>query len=188
MSDAGAGRGGTADDGRRRIVAAIHDAEPRLVLAIAGGGNAAITDLLDVPGASRTVLEVVVPYAEPALIDLLIDRPGASMPDLATTGAVSQQTVEDMAASCLHRARRLAHRLDLESNQLLGVACTAALVSDRPKRGAHRAHIAVARADGIAHRRVDLKKGQLDRAGEDRVVADAVLGVIADACGLALQT
>lgn len=186
MSGGPASDGAPSDRDRRSIVAAIHDAEPRLVLAIAGGGNAVITDLIDVPGASRTVLEVVVPYAEPALLDLLVDRPGAAVPDLAATGAVSQPTVEDMAASCLHRARRLAHRLELKTEQLLGVACTAALVSDRPKRGDHRAHIAVASAQGISHRRVDLEKGQFDRAGEDRVVADAVLDAIAEACGLTL--
>jgi hypothetical protein len=184
VSDADVGAGSAHD--RRSIVAAIHAAAPQLVLAVAGGGNAVITDLLDVPGASRTVLEVVVPYAEPALLDLLVDQPGAAIPDLAATGAVSQAIVEDMAASCLHRARRLAHRLELEPEQLLGVACTAALVSDRPKRGDHRAHIAVASAAGIDHRRVDLEKGRLDRAGEDRVVADAVLDAIADACGLAI--
>lgn len=184
MSDEDVGAVGVPD--RRGIVAAIHAAAPQLVLAVAGGGNAVITDLLDVPGASRTVLEVVVPYAEPALLDLLVDQPGAAIPDLASTGTVSQATVEDMAASCLHRARRLANRLEIDPEQLLGVACTAALVSDRPKRGDHRAHIAVASAAGIDHRRVDLEKGQLDRAGEDRVVADAVLDAIADACGIAI--
>jgi nicotinamide mononucleotide (NMN) deamidase PncC len=171
-------------DDRRAMVAAIHDAEQRLVLAVAGGGNAVITDLLDVPGASRTVLEVIVPYAEPALVDLLVDRPGATVPDLTTAGAVSRSTAEDLAASCLHRARRLAHRLEIDTSNLLGVACTAALVSDRQKRGDHRAHIAVASVKGIEHRRVDLEKGKLDRAGEDRAVADAVLDEIAAACGL----
>ena len=175
---------------RRALVAAIHETDTRLVLAVAGGGNAVITDLLDVPGASRTVLEMVVPYAEPSLVALLVDHPGAAAVDLEAVGAVSQKTAETMAASCLHRARRLGHQLVTtgepppDETALIGVACTAALVSDRPKRGDHRAHVAVATARGIDHRKVALRKGALDRAGEDRVVADAVLDMIATACGV----
>jgi nicotinamide mononucleotide (NMN) deamidase PncC len=164
---------------RRALVAAIHDTNARLVLAVAGGGNAVITDLLDVPGASRTVVEIVVPYSDASLADLLAtDPPG-------TAGAVSRATAEAMAAACLARARRLVPA----DGPLLGVACTAALVSDRPKRGDHRAHIAIATASAddevnLDHRLVQLDKGMLDRQGEDRVVADAVLDMIAAASGL----
>ncbi len=175
---------------RRALVAAIHETDTRLVLAVAGGGNAAITDLLDVPGASRTVLEIVVPYAEPSLAALLADAPDPDPagPDVLgpdPAGAVSRATAEAMAAACLHRARRLADRpADAAASTVIGVACTAALVSDRPKRGEHRAHVAVADGDGVTHRRVGLTKGALDRIGEDRVVADALLVAIADACGV----
>ena len=41
------------------------------VLAVTGGGVASLTWLLTVPGASRTVLEASVPYAESALADLI---------------------------------------------------------------------------------------------------------------------
>ncbi len=167
---------------RRRTVEAIHNTETKLVLAVAGGGNAVITDLLDVPGASRTILEVRVPYAEAALTDLLASQPRTD--GSAGAGAVSQTTAEAMAAACLARARELAPH-----DHVIGVACTAALVSDRAKRGDHRAHVAVALGDGAAgldvrHHRIGLDKGTLDRAGEDRVVADAVLDVIAEACGV----
>jgi hypothetical protein len=165
---------------RRELVAAIHDTDTSLVLAVAGGGNTVITDLLDVPGASRTVLEVIVPYAEAALVDLLGDLSEDPLPDPLIAGAVSQVTAGAMAAACLRRARHL----DPGARDLLGVACTAALVSDRPKRGDHRAHIAIAGSDGIEHRLVGLRKGALDRAGEDRVVADALLDSIAAACGV----
>lgn len=177
---------------RQALVAAIHDTDARLVLAVAGGGNAVITDLLDLPGASRTVLEIVVPYAQPSLVELLAGHTGGRAAlDLATVGAVSQTTAEAMAASCRHRAQLLAHQLiaadgpPLDDDALLiGVACTAALASDRPKRGEHRAHVAAVTADGVTHRHVALSKGALDRAGEDRVVADVVLEMIAETCGV----
>lgn len=154
------------------LITAIHDTPWLIVLAVAGGGNASITDLLDVPGASRTLLEVRVPYAHAAMVDLL----GGESPD----GAVSEPTAEALAQACFDRARFLAP----DHAQLLGVACTAALVSDRPKRGEHRAHIAIAAATRMTHRRVDLVKGALDRRGEDRVVADAIIRCLAQACGL----
>ena len=44
-------------------------------MAVTGGGSRAISELLEVPGASRTVLEAVVPYAAPALIAWLGAKP-----------------------------------------------------------------------------------------------------------------
>ena len=176
-------------ENRRMLVEEIHDTKTRLVLAIAGGGNAAITDLLDVPGASRTVLEIIVPYAEAALSDL-VGRP--------IDGAVSQKTAEAMASACLKRAQRLISKEPVskepvskgpvskepDSPALLGVGCTAALTTDRPKKGNHRAHIAIASGGGIDHLLVELPKGALDRRGEDRVVADVILDSIAKACAI----
>ncbi|MEZ5408168.1 MAG: CinA family protein [Acidimicrobiales bacterium] len=167
---------------RTALVAAIHATPTVLVLAVTGGGVAAVTDLLGVPGASRTVLEVLVPYAETSLRELT--GPG---PEDAGAGAVSQGTAEAMATACLARARHLAP--GVPDDEVIGVACTAALVTDRPRRGAHRGHLAVARrpdrSEGVAltHQLVELEKGLLDRVGEDRAVADAVLAMIATACG-----
>lgn len=145
-----------------------------MVLAVTGGGVAAITDLLRVPGASRTVLEVLVPYAETSLVALLGEPPSQ---------ATSEATARSMALACRRRAQALAS----DRQPVAGVACTAALVTDRPKRGDHRAHIAVA-ASGeerdLTTWFVGLDKGDLDRVGEDRAVADVVLRAIAAACGL----
>ena len=162
------------DDAERlELVRELHAGPTMVVLAVAGGGNAVITDLLDVGGASRTVLEVRVPYAETALADLV----GLAV---ARYGAVSSEMAEAMARACLARARELApHHEDL-----LGAAVTASLATDRPKQGEHRAHVAVAGPREVRRRTVTLLKGELDRPGEDRVVADAVLVELAASCGL----
>lgn len=157
---------------RQATVEAIHASATMLVLAVAGGGNAVITDLLAVPGASRTVLEARVPYAETALAELL---EGAGVVVESTAGAVSQAMAEAMASACRVRAERLAPG----HHDLIGVGVTAALVTDRTRKGDHRAHLAVATADGLHHVRVGLKKGERSRVEEDRVVADAVLRAIA---------
>ena len=67
----------------------------------------------------------------------------------------------------------------------LGLGVTAALVTDRPKQGDHRAHLAIA-----SHRHppvlwtVTLDKGARSRAGEDRLVSDLALVLVARACGI----
>ncbi len=159
---------------RRRLVEALHETTMMLVVAVAGGGNAIITDLLDVPGASRTVLEARVPYAQSALADMVGEEA------MAGAGAVSETMAQAMATACLERAKSLA---PTHEGLLLGVGITAALVSDRAKRGDHRAHIVIAPSVGVVrHWFVALVKGDRDRLGEDRVVADAALEAIATLC------
>ena len=86
----------------RRLAAAligrIHDTPTLAVVAVTGGGAAALSDLLNVPGASRTVLELRVPYAAEALADLLGAEPAQ---------AVSTATAAAMAVACRDRALAL---------------------------------------------------------------------------------
>ncbi len=101
---------------------------------------------------------------------------------MAGPGAVSESVAEAMAMACLERATSLA---PAHEGLLLGVGITAALVSDRAKRGDHRAHIAIAASsETVLHRFVALAKGNLDRLGEDRVVADTALEAITTASNL----
>ena len=157
---------------RTALIGRIHDTPTLAVVAVTGGGAAALSDLLNVPGASRTVLELRVPYAAEALADLLGAEPAQ---------AVSTATAAAMAVACRDRALALTRR---RCAPLVGVACTAALASDRPKRGAHRAHVGL--HDGRATRlwTLELSKGARSRPGEDRLVSDVVLGALAAACGL----
>ena len=153
---------------RLTLIDLIHDAPLVIVMAVTGGGVGSVSDLLSVPGASRTVLEVTVPYTALALSDLIGYSPKE---------AVSVDTAEAMAAACLRRATRLSD----EDTAIAGVACTAALVTDRQRRGENRAHIAVATRRGFTSSNVTLDKGLRDRAAEDRIVSDAVLQMIATA-------
>jgi nicotinamide mononucleotide (NMN) deamidase PncC len=157
---------------RTDLIVAVHETPTLLVLAVTGGGVAAIGDLLTVPGASRTVLEATVPYAEAALTSL-VGEP--------VVQATSAETAAAMAMACRRRAVVLAG----PGAAVIGVACTAALVSDRPKRGEHRAHVGLCLdGEGTQVWSLLLDKGARDRAGEDRLVSDLVLHVVATACGL----
>ena len=62
-----------------------------------------------------------------------------------------------------------------------GVACTASLASDRPKRGAHRVHLAYQTATTTASLSVELEKGRRSRAEEEDITAALLLNLIAAA-------
>jgi hypothetical protein len=153
------------------LVEAIHRSPRKCVLAVTGGGVGAAAQLLGVPGGSRTVLEVVVPYAEGALAEFLGRRPDQFC---------SAATAREMAERAWDRARWLA-----PCEAVVGVGCTATLATDRPKRGDHRLHVAVRAGDRAFGRSLVLTKGARDRGGEDALASAVVLDSLAEACGVA---
>jgi hypothetical protein len=159
------------DPATRQLIEAVHRAPGRCVLALTGGGTSAAALLLSVPGGSRTVLEVVVPYDERALTDFLGRRPEQFCS--AATGG-------DLATRALERARWLA-----PGEPVGGVGCTASLATDRPKRGDHRFHVAVRRGEDGHRYALTLTKGARDRDGEEAVLTSVLLNALAEALGVA---
>lgn len=159
------------------FIRAIHAAPLKLVLAVTGGGSRAISALLEVPGASRTVLETVVPYSAAALSEWLGARPEHFCDD---------RTARAMAMAAYQRALRFAQAANSSptSRPLAGVACTASLASDRPKRGAHRLHAALQTEASTVVQSLELTKGARSRLEEEQLAAAAVLNLIAEACGI----
>ena len=154
----------------RQLISALHASGPKAALAITGGGSGAIGELLRVPGGSRLLIEAQVPYDEQALATYL---------GFAPAQASSADTAVAMARAARARAVMLVPGADL-----VGLGATAALVSDRPRRGEHRFHIATANAAGIAHCTAVLAKGRRDRAGEEDIVARAIVLWLTRACGV----
>src|SRR5262245_34498091 len=113
----------------RDLIRRIHEQDRPAVLALTGGGASAAAWLLSVPGGSRTVLEVVVPYAQPALEEWLARAP-ESYCSAATATAMARRACQRAVWLC-------------PGAEVLGVASTASLRSDRPKKGEHRVHVAV---------------------------------------------
>jgi nicotinamide mononucleotide (NMN) deamidase PncC len=155
-----------------QLVQQIHDAPTRIVLAATGGGSRAIADLLEVPGGSRTLLEAVVPYSAPAMVEYL-----GGMPD----EFCSASTARAMAMVAFQRARRY----NEPGAGPVGVACTASLATDRPKRGPHRIHIALQTAEFTATWHLQLQKDRRSRAEEERLAGRLLLNVVAEAVGVA---
>ncbi len=149
----------------------FHQCPCRCVLALTGGGSLAIGQLLQVPGGSRTLLEMVVPYDEQALADFLGQRL-AQFCSAATGVALAQRAAE--------RARWL-----VPGEVTLGLGCTASLASDRPKRGEHRCHVSTVYREQCRTWSLTLTKGARNRAGEEALVAALVLHALAATLGLA---
>ncbi len=149
------------------LVERIHATDSAGVFYVTGGGSYLLPMLLTVPGASATVLEAQVPYANEALSELL-----GSAPDQAC----SAETARALAMRAFQRARHL--------RGSFGLGLTASLRSAAPKRGDHRFHIALQTASetySISH---TLTKGAATREEEETATARAALDLLAFVLGL----
>jgi nicotinamide mononucleotide (NMN) deamidase PncC len=155
----------------RALITAFHSAGQRCVLAMTGGGTGAAAWLLSVPGGSRSVLEVVVPYDERSLEEFLGQRPHSFC---------SPETARLMARRACERARWLA-----PGQSVVGIACTASLRSDRPKHGEHRFHIAIQTIQHTFTFSLTLTKEARSREEEERVLDLVFLNALAEALHLA---
>jgi len=161
-----------SDAAWHQLISALHASGRKAALAITGGGSGAIGELLRVPGGSRLLIEAQIPYDERALAAFLGFAPAQSC---------SSDTAIAMARSVRARAARLVPA----GTDVVGLGATAALVSDRPRKGEHRFHIAFADSARTAHCTGVMAKGRRDRAAEEDLVSRAIVLWLAYACGIA---
>ena len=154
----------------RAQVEAIHRSGLRFALCVTGGGARAVSWLAGVAGASRSILEVQIPYSASALDEYLGER---------VESAVAPEVAVEMARAARLRAERLACR----GEAVVGVGCTAGIATDRPKRGEHRCYVAVCSGDGVTTYGLRFIKGLRDRDGEDELVSRLVLRAAAEGVG-----
>jgi hypothetical protein len=170
-----------SDAAWQQLISALHGSGRKAALAITGGGTGAVGELLRVPGGSRLLIEAQIPYDERALAAFLGSAPAQ---------ACSADTAIAMAQTARARAARLMPSTGVGAGtDLVGLGVTAALVSDRPRRGEHRFHIAFVTSAGPnstgAHCTCVLAKGRRDRASEEDLVAHSIVLWLARACGIA---
>ena len=150
------------------LIRRIHASPAQAVVVVTGGSVQSISWLLTVPGASRTVLEVLVPYSERALEDFLGERP-RQVASVETAKAISRQAY-----------RRAVELADAEV-PVVGIGCTATIATDRVKRGAHRVHVARCTSDSVVTYSLEFTKGLRERGGEDTVASLLVVRALAEA-------
>ena len=95
----------------------------------------------------------------------------------------------DMAVRLAKQSRQMASNMYIrdrttfngaaESN-IIGVACTASIVTDKAKKGAHKCFVAVAKEYSVSTYSLMMEKGKRDRIGEDKMCADLILQAIFD--------
>jgi hypothetical protein len=161
------------DPATRQLIEHLHRAPYQYVLAATGGGTQAAAQLLNVPGGSRTILEVLVPYHAQSLSEFLGGEPEQSC---------SPETGLALARRAYERARHLA-----PDAVAAGFGCTASLATDRPKRGDHRFHVGAHTANGSTTWSLTLSKGRRDREGEETIVDAVLLNALAETFGVPLR-
>jgi nicotinamide mononucleotide (NMN) deamidase PncC len=155
-------------DQRRELIQKLHAASLQLVLQVTGGGSLAISDLLTIPGGSKILLAAGVPYSAAALQQLL-----GKVPEQACSEPIARQ----MAMAAFQQARAYAGQ---NASHAVGLACTASLASDRPKRGEHRVHVALQTPESTHSWSLTMEKDQRTRGEEERLAADLLLNWLAE--------
>ena len=159
------------DDPVQALIVALHQSPCKYAAVLTGGGSGLAGRLLSVPGGSRTVLEIVVPYSADAHANYLGFPPASYC---------SIDASRDMARRACERARRLA-----PGCAVLGLGCTASLRSDRPKHGDHRCHLSVHSARGARTWSLTLIRDARSRAEEEAVVELLALNALAEGLAIA---
>ena len=158
-----------------RLVGSIHDADGRACLVVTGGGISAVGALFAMPGASRTVIDAQIPYARSALDAYL---------GTAVVHHVSGEEARAMAVAAHARAVQLDAGRQPRAATIIGLSCTAAIATDRERRGENRCHVGW--YDGTAGKVYSLTmlKGERERPGEEAICATMVLNALAEAIGV----
>jgi nicotinic acid mononucleotide adenylyltransferase/nicotinamide mononucleotide (NMN) deamidase PncC len=151
----------------------LESAGRQLVLVATGGGSAALSQLVGIPGASSVVLEGLVPYARPAL-DGMLGGPQETY--------CSARAARRLAMSAWQRACGLG----ADPPRAMGAAVTAGLRTRQPKRGPHRVHVAVQTLAATQVASLQLDKDARSRAEEEDLAATLLLAAV-DAAAAADQ-
>ena len=145
-------------------IARILNSGYRAVLVTTGGGSGALNALLTTPGASRFIADAQIPYSPEAL---------------------SSYLGEDVEHSCspetARKLARTAFKFQVSSFKFLAVSCTAALQTDRERRGDDRAFICIKTAE--AEKLYALCFSKASRAEQEALLSDWLLVLVAQAVG-----
>jgi len=161
----------TTPSGIADLIAAIHAHPLRVSYAFSGGGSRALAWLHGVAGSSDTLLEANDPYAPDALSRMI--------------GYVPEPSVSEVVAGALaERSFQRAIELARPGTPVAGLGCTAAIATDRAKRGAHRACVAVRDLWETRTYALTLAKGARTREEEEGAVSLLVLRALADSCAI----
>ncbi|POM75215.1 Hypothetical protein PHPALM_7715 [Phytophthora palmivora] len=195
-----------------RLLTAVYAREPhvKVVTAVTGGG-VSVAESFFRPGSSSTMLHFAVPYSRASLQSFLISTPSTS----SKLKFCSAETSERMALAAWKQAnditRQEAEEDDAQAaatlpNALkrfrasLGIACTAGLATNYPKKGPHECFLSVCQTRSTSksttflrpqcetyHLQLDKTLGR-SRTEEDRIVSHWLVYLLAKAADVDSET
>lgn len=149
------------------MIQRLHDRPEVLVAYVTGAGVGLDNLLWEVAGSSRTILESDLLYSHRAVATAIRGEPKKS---------VSEDTAIRLAGAAYMRALELVQR-DRKSVPVIGLGLTAAVGTDRVRRGADEVFIAVKTENNILVSHAVFDKEEFDRLDE---------GTLCDVLGLNL--
>lgn len=156
------------------LVRRIHETDHLAVMAVTGGGTEAVSELLRHGNGSKTLLEAIIPYNERSFIDFVGGKPDK----FCSAGAA-----RDLAMASFQRALKLKGEAGVASVIGLGASCS--LVKDNERQGRqHHAYIAVQTLAHTTTYEFDVTNPEATREEEEEYVANQILNILAEACGL----
>ena len=145
----------------------------RAAFAVTGGGSGALHALLSTPGVSRFVADARIPYSPEALADFLGETPGQS---------VSSETARALAQKAFDKSPPMEGcPKGGVGFPNIGISCTAALATNRKRRGDDRAFICIKTAEN--EKLFALYFSEASRAKQEQLLSDWLLVLIAQAVG-----
>ena len=156
----------------QQLIETVYSSDGQFSLAITGGGTSAIASLFEVPGASSTLLEATVPYHSAAL--------GRFVSGSGPLGC-NTHTARAMAMSAYTSARSIS-----PEDNVIGIGCTAAIATNRVRKGTDRCHIAVQAAEFTTTYDIDLNRED-DRREQEAICRDAIIAAMARAVDISID-
>ncbi len=163
-----------AATGQTELIQALHDAPAKACLVVTGAGTSAISALFSVAGASRTVIDAQIPYSRAALDEYV---------GVQAHGHVSAAEARLMATKAHEHASRMSDQ-EASIEELIGLSCTAAIATDRVRRGANRCYVASFNGHQLITYSLVLNKGARSRVGEEDICKTLILNALAEAFGI----
>ena len=157
----------------KKDILKIHKSPYKIVIVSSGGGSNAISSLLEVPGASNTILESYIPYAKESLDAYLNKKPDHYC---------SLDTSLSMAAKAFQKAKMIMPKTN--PKYLLGISVTASLVTTYKKLGEHKFFITLQTESYSKSISCTLEKGKRTRNEEEDLVSAYIFMLLKDACGI----
>ena len=146
----------------------LHDSNIEFVLVFAGAGGRAIDRILSIPGSSKTVLEIIIPYSNNSLDDFLGLKPEKY---------VSPETAELMAKKAYDRALKLKFN---DNSNILGVSITATLPTYYNKKGEIKSYIVIYHSMGLIKYEINFQNQSLSRNYYENIISNCVIKAIND--------